>query len=346
MAHRQGSFLASRREFVTLLGGAAAALPRAARAQQPAMPVIGFLSGGSPFVLSAPFHRGLRELGFIEGQNVAFEYRWAEDRDDRLPALAAELVQRRVAVIVALPPNPSARAAKAATTAIPIVFMTAADPLRLGLVASLNRPGGNLTGVTQNAGGNLAAKRLGLLHDVVPQTAAVAMLLDDLLIKQGLNLQDAETPGPGLLFQDAETAGRTVGVRMIGVRVGGEDEFDDAFASAIRQGAGALLVNPSTSFRYHRDRLVALAAKHRLPTLYPQRQFVTAGGLMSYGANLGEAYRWLGIYTGRVLKGEKPADLPVMQPTKFEFVINLETAKALGLNLPPTLLAIADEVIE
>jgi putative ABC transport system substrate-binding protein len=334
-----------RREFIAGLGGAAA-WPLAARAQQRAMPVIGFLSGGSPFVLPAAFHRGLRELGFIGGQHVAFEYRWAEDRDDRLPALAAELVQRQVAVIVALPDLPSARAAKAATTALPIVFMSGPDPVRSGLVASLNRPGGNLTGVTQLSA-NLTAKRLGLLHDLVPQITAVALLLDDRLANQGLALRDAETPGQqDLNLKDAETAGRQVGVRMIGVRVGGEDEFDDAFGTATRQGAGALLVNPSIRFSLHRYRLVALAAKHRLPAMYSLPPFVTAGGLMSYGANSDEAYRWLGIYTGRVLKGEKPADLPVVLPTKFDFVINLKTAKELGLGIPPLLHALATEVIE
>ena len=225
--------------------------------------------------------------------------------------------------------------------------MTAADPVRLRLVASLNRPGGNLTGISQQSDPNLTAKRLGLLHDLVPQTAAVAMLMDDLLNKQGLNLQDAETAGQhDLLLQDAETAGRAVGVRMIAVRVGGEDEFDDAFATAVREGAGALMVNPSIRFAYYGHQLVTLAAKHRLPAMYNASLFITAGGLMSYGANLGEAYRWLGIYTGRVLKGEKPADLPVMLPTKFDLVINLKTAKALGLTIPETLLATADEVIQ
>jgi putative ABC transport system substrate-binding protein len=320
-----------RREFIAGLGGAVA-LPLAARAQQSTMPVIGFLSHGVPFVLPAAFHRGLRELGFIEGQNVAFEYRWAEDQRDRLPALAAELVERRVAVIVAFPDLPSARAAKAATTSIPIVFNSGPDPVGPDLVASLNRPGGNLTGVAQLSS-NLTPKRLGLLHDLVPQTVAVAMLLD------GRLFQD-------VALKDAETAGREVGVQIIGVRVGGEDEFDDAFATASRQGAGALLVSPSVRFTYYRQRLVALAAKHRLPALYNVRLFVTAGGLMSYGADIGEVYRLLGIYTGRVLKGEKPADLPVLLPTKFQFAINLKTAKALGLTIPRTLLAFADEVIE
>jgi putative tryptophan/tyrosine transport system substrate-binding protein len=323
------------RNFIAGLGGAAAAWPLAARAQQRALLVIGFLSSGLPFVLSRAFRRGLRELGFIEGENVAFEYRWAEERDDLLPALAAELVQRRVAAIVALPPLPSARAAKAATTAIPVVFMTAADPVSGGLVASLNRPGGNLTGVTQQPAPDLTAKRLGLLHKLVPQTAAVAVLLDDRLTGQH-----------DLVLQVAETAGREVGVRIIGVWVGGEEEFDDAFATARRQGAGALIVSPSTRFTNYRYRLVALAAKHRLPAMYSAPYFVTAGGLVSYGAELGEADHLLGIYTGRVLKGEKPADLPVVLPTKFEFVINLKTAKALGLTIPPNLLARADEVIE
>jgi putative ABC transport system substrate-binding protein len=287
-----------------------------------------------PFVLPADFHRGLRELGFIEGQNVAFEYRWAEERDDRLPALAAELVQRRVAVLVALPPLPSARAAKAATTAIPIVFTTAADPVGSGLVASLNRPGGNLTGVGMQVGSDLIAKRLGLLHDLVPQTAAVATLLDDRLTAQH-----------AFVLQVTETAGREIGVRIIGVWLGGEDEFDDAFATAIRQGAGALLVNPSVRFTYYRDRLVGLAAKRRLPAMFSGPLFARAGGLMSYGANIGEIYRLLSIYTVRVLKGEKPADLPVLLPTKFDFVINLQTATP-GLAIPPSLLALADEVIE
>jgi putative ABC transport system substrate-binding protein len=288
-----------------------------------------------PFVLPAAFHRGLRELGFIEGQNVAFEYRWAEERDDRLPALAAELVQRRVAVIVALPPLPSARAAKAATTAIPIVFTTAADPVGSGLVASLNRPGGNLTGVGMQVGSDLIAKRLGLLHDLVPQTAAVAPLLDDRLTAQH-----------AFVLQVTETAGREIGVRIIGVWLGGEDEFDDAFATAVHQGAGALIVNPSTRFANYSYRFVALAAKHRLPAMYYGSGFVTAGGLVSYAADFGEVFHLLGMYTGRVLKGEKPADLPVALPTKFEFVINLKTAKALGLTIPPHVLALADEVIE
>ena len=332
-----------RREFIAGLGGAAA-WPVVARTQQRSLPVIGFLSAGSPVVLPAAFRRGLRELGFIEGQHVAFEYRWAEDREDQLPALAAELVQRRVALIVTFADIPSARAAKAATTAIPIVFMSGPDPVGPGLVASLNRPGGNLTGITQLSA-NLTAKRLGLLHDIVPQTAAFALLLDNRLAKQGLALRDAETQ-QDINLKDAETAGREVGVRMIGVWVGGEDEFDDAFDTAIHQGAGAVLVNPSVRFSVHRYRLVALAAKHRLPAMYNMLPFVTAGGLMSYGANIGEVYRLLGIYTGRVLKGEKPADLPVLLPTKFELAINVKTAKALGLTIPETLLATADEVIQ
>jgi putative tryptophan/tyrosine transport system substrate-binding protein len=324
-----------RRDFIAGLS-AAATQPLIARAQQRALPVIGFLSSGLPFVpfdLPPGFRGGLREGGFIEGQNVAFEYRWAEDQRDRLPALAAELVQRGVAVIVALPDVSSIRAAKAATTVIPIVFMSGPDPVGLGLVESLNRPGGNLTGVTQLSA-NLTAKRLDLVHGLMPQTTTVAMLMDDRLRTQ----QD--------LLKDAETAGRADGMRMIGVRVGGEDEFDDAFASAIRQGAGALLVNPSIRFTNYRHRLVGLAAKHKLPTMYYARPFVIAGGLMSYGGALGEVYRWLGIYTGRVLKGEKPADLPVVQPTKFEFAINLRTARQLGIDVPRHLLALADEVIE
>jgi putative ABC transport system substrate-binding protein len=324
-----------RREFITLLGGAAA-WPLAARAQQPAMPVIGFLDSGmlsgNGWALPG-FRKGLRELGFIDGQNMAIEYRAAENQDDRLPALAAELVQRRVAVIVAAPGLPSIAAAKAATATIPIVFMSAGDPVRTGIVASLNRPGGNLTGLTLLSA-ELSAKRFGMLHVMVPQVATVAMLLG--------------TTGPSQDFNliEAEAAGRAVGARIIGVRAASEGEFDAAFANAIREGAGALLVAPSVFFVNHADRLVELAARHRLPAIYHERDFAAAGGLMSYGPNRTDVMRQVGVYTGRVLKGEKPADLPVMLPTKFEFVLNLKTAKALGIDVPPALLALADEVIE
>jgi putative tryptophan/tyrosine transport system substrate-binding protein len=260
---------------------------------------------------------------------VAIEYRAAENQNDRLPALAAELVQRRVAVIVAAPSLASIAAAKAATATIPIVFMSASDPVGNGIVASLNRPGGNLTGLTLLSS-ELSAKRFGMLHVMVPQVATVAMLLAN----QDFNLIEAEA------------AGRTVGARIIGVRVASEGEFDAAFATAIREGAGALLIAPSVLFVNHTDRLVELAARYRLPAIYHERDFAAAGGLMSYGANRTDVMRQVGVYTGRVLKGEKPADLPVMLPTKFEFVLNLKAAKALGIDVPPALLALADEVLE
>ena len=323
-----------RRQFITLLGGAAAAWPLAARAQQAAVPVIGFLDtgtlSGNGWAVTG-FREGLRELGFIEGRNVAIEYRAAENQDDRLPALAAELVQRRVAVIVAVPGLPSIAAAKAATATIPIVFMSAADPVRTGLVASLNRPGGNLTGLTLLSS-DLSAKRFGMLHAMVPQVATVAMLLS--------------RPTQDLNLTEAEAAGRAVGVRIVGVRAESEGEFDAAFATAIREGARALLIAPSVFFVNHTDRLVELAARHRLPAIYHERDFAVAGGLMSYGPNRTDVMRQVGVYAGRVLKGEKPADLPVVVPTKFEFVLNLKTAKALGLTFPPGVLAIADEVVE
>jgi putative tryptophan/tyrosine transport system substrate-binding protein len=324
-----------RRDFIRLLGGAAAAWPLAARAQRASMPVIGFLDAGTlsgnDWALPG-FREGLRELGFIEGQNVAIEYRAAENQNDRLPALAAELVQRRVAVIVAVPGLPSIAAAKAATATIPIVFMSAGDPVRGGLVASLNRPGGNLTGLTLLSS-DLSAKRFGMLHGLVPQVATVAMLL-------------STGAGQDFNLTEAEAAGRAVDVRIIGVRATSEGEFEAAFATAIREGARALLIAPSVLFVHHTDRLVELAARYRLPAIYHERDFAVAGGLMSYGPNRTAVMRQVGVYAGRVLKGEKPGDLPVMLPTKFEFVLNLKTAKALDLDVPPTLLAIADEVIE
>ena len=323
-----------RRQFITLLGSAAAAWPLAAHAQQRTMPVIGFLDAGTrsdgekilPGLL-----QGLREAGFIEGQNVAIEYRWAENQDNRLPTLAAELVQRRVAVIVAVPNPPSIRAAKAAADTIPIVFLSAPDPVRAGLVGSLNRPGGNLTGVTVLSA-DLTPKRLGLLHDLAPQVAGVAVL------------SYANAGDPQL--KAAESSGRNVGLQIIGVKPESVGDFDAAFATAVRARAGALLVTTHIFFINNRDRLVALAAKYKLPAIYEERAFAAAGGLMSYGPSWSNAMREVGVYTGRILKGEKPADLPVMLPTKFEFVINLQTAKALGLTIPPGILAIADEVIE
>jgi putative ABC transport system substrate-binding protein len=323
-----------RRDFITFIGGAAAAWPVAARAQRASMPVIGFLDtgtlSGNGWALPG-FREGLRELGFIEGQNVAIEYRATENQDARLPALAAELVQRRVAVIVAAPGFMSIAAAKAATATIPIVFMSAGDPVRTGLVASLNRPGGNLTGLTLLSA-ELSAKRFGMLHAMVPQVTTVAMFL-------GTTTQDFN-------LTEAEAAGRAVGVRIIGVRTASEGEFDAAFATAIREDARALLIALSVLFVNHTDRLVELAARYRLPAIYHERDFAVAGGLMSYGPNRTDVMRQVGVYAGRVLKGEKPADLTVMLPTKFEFILNLKTAKALGLTVPDTLLALADEVIE
>jgi len=329
-----------RREFITLLSGAAA-WPLAARAQQPAMPVVGFLNVGtrSDTDLALPgFRQGLREAGFVEGRNVAVEYRWGDNQMNRLPALAAELVQRRVAVIVAAPNAFGIAPAKAATSSIPIVFLSGPDPVRTGLVASLNRPGGNATGVTLLSP-EVTTKRLGLLHDLVPQVQTVATLLRA--------LGDTGDVGSQAFNQsEAETAGRSIGLRVVAVWAGNDNEFEAAFASAVREGAGALLVSTSVFFINNRYRLVSLAAKHNLPTIYQDRVFAAAGGLASYGPSLSDAYRQVGVYAGRILKGEKPADLPVTLPTKFEFVINLQIARTLGLTVPPGLLALATEVIE
>ena len=323
-----------RREFIAGLGGIAVSWPRMSRAQPSKMPVIGWLNDGTRGdELGLPaFRQGLGEVGFIEGKNVAIEYRWAENQADRLPALAADLVRRRVAVI-AVAPNPIAVApAKAATATIPIVFMSGPDPVRTGLVASLNRPGGNLTGVSLLTN-ETNTKRFGLLHALVPQVATVAML-------------SSRRINPAEGFKEVEAAGRKVSVRIIDVWADRENEFDAAFATAVREGAGALLVASRALFIDHRYQLIALAGRHKLPAIYTTREYVEAGGLMSYSASLTDAFRQFGVYTGRVLKGEKPADLPVVLPTKFEFFINLQTAKAQGIEVPPTLLAIADKVIE
>jgi putative tryptophan/tyrosine transport system substrate-binding protein len=324
----------NRREFITLLGGAAAAWPVAARAQQPAMPVIGFLRSTSlafsvPMV--AAFRQGLTAAGFNEGQNVAIEYRFADNQLGRLPGLVAELISLPVAVIVA---NVNAAlAAKAATTAVPIVFATGSDSIVDGLVASLNRPGGNVTGVSF-VSGLLGAKRLDMLRQLVPAAATMAMLV-------GTDTLEAR-----IERRDVELAAQALGQQLIIAPVSSEGEFDGAFTSIVGRGAKALLVGTGPFLTSNRERVVALAARHAIPAVYAVREFVVVGGLMSYGASIAEAYRQAGIYAGRVLKGEKPADLPVMQSTKFELVINLKTAKALGLDVPTTLLAAADEVIE
>jgi putative ABC transport system substrate-binding protein len=323
-----------RREFITLLGGAAAGWPVAARAQQP-MPVIGFLGAGSPVSLReqiAAFREGLKAGGYIENQNVAVEYRFAEGQFDRLPALASDLVHRQVNVLVTST-NQGALAAKQATYTIPIVFSVGGDPVEFGLVTSLNRPGGNMTGVYQFAGG-LEAKRLGLLHELVPNVRTIAVLVNP------------EYSGAESQLRDVREAAPRLDVELVVIRANRESDFDAAFAALGQKRAGALLVCASPFFYRWRDRLVLMSARHAIPAIFEWRDFAAAGGLMSYGTSLAAAYRQVGVYTSRVLKGEKPADLPVVQSTTFEFVINLNAAKALGLEVPPALLARADEVIE
>jgi len=323
-----------RRTFITLLGGAAAAWPLAARAQQPAMPVIGFLHAASPepfAPLVAAFRRGLNETGYVEGQNVTIEYRWAEFQNDRLPALAADLIAHKVTVLSVFGP-PTTLAAKAATVTIPIVFVVGVDPVDSGLVASLNRPGGNLTGVTLLTA-SLGAKRVGLLRELIPKADLMAVLVN--------------TTSEGMTqAKDVQDAARKAGLRAIVLNAATDADIDAAFATLSRQRIGGLMVGGDQFLDTKLDRIVALAARHSMPTIYHRRDFVAGGGLMSYGTSVVEVYRQVGIYTGRILKGEKPADLPVLQPTKFELVINLKTAKALGITIPPGVLAIADEVIE
>jgi putative tryptophan/tyrosine transport system substrate-binding protein len=325
-----------RRQVITLLGGAAAAWPLAARAQQSAMPVIGFLSGRSPGEsesVEAAFRQGLKESGYAEGQNVHIAFRWAEGRYDRLPALVASLVDIRVAVIAAAGGQAVPLAAKAATSTIPIVFVSGEDPVKHGLVASLNRPGGSATGVSMFLS-EMEAKRLALLHELVPTATMIGVIVNP------------SSPSIDTQLREINSAARALGRQIQIVNATNERELDAAFASLAQSKAGALLIASNAYFTSRRDQIVALAAQRAIPAIYDQREFPMAGGLVSYGTNLSDSYRLMGVYTGKILKGEKPTDLPVQQSTKFELVINLKTAKALGLDVPPALSARADEVIE
>ena len=328
-----------RREFITLLGSAAAAWPLAALAQQPAMPVVGFLNAASPDLFAhvvRAFHLGLSETGYVEGRNVAIEYRWAENQYDRLPELAAELVRRRVSVITTGSSTLAALAAKAATTTLPIVFLMGSDPVQFGLVASLNRPGGNLTGIT-TLNLEMTPKRLQVLRELLPTTTIMAVLVNP-------------TNAPATVeteVRQVQAAAHTLGLQMVHVlQASTERELDSAFSTLIQRRAGGLVISADTFFSGKSVELAALASRHAVPTISPYRDFVTAGGLMSYGGSVAELYRLAGVYTGRILKGEQPADLPVQQVTKVQLAINLKTAEALGLTVPTSLIGRADEIIE
>jgi putative ABC transport system substrate-binding protein len=325
-----------RRDFITLLGGAAAAWPLAVRAQQPAMPVIGFLNAASPQGYArnlAAFLKGLSDVGYVDNQNAAIEYRWAEGRIDRLPAMAADLVQRHVDVIAATS-TPAALAAKAATPTIPIVFETGADPIQLGLVASLNRPGGNVTGVTQT-NNEITPKRLQLLHELLPTARVMALLVNP-----------ADRALAEITTKDVQAAALTLGLELHVLNAASESDFDGVFANLIQLRASGLVIGTGPFFNSQVEQLAALAVRNAVPAIYESREFVAAGGLIGYGSDIAGAYRLAGNYTGRILKGDKPADLPVQEATKVELYINLKSAKALGITFPLPLLGRADEVIE
>ena len=325
-----------RREFITLLGGAAATWPLAARAQQPTMPVIGFLSGTSskgyaPYL--AAFREGLREGGFVEGQNVTIEYRWADDHYERLPELAADLVTRRVALIAAAGGSPAALAAKSATTTIPIVFQIGVDPVKAGLVSSLNQPGGNITGFA-NLALEVGPKRLELLHRLVPNATNIAVL-----VNPARSNVEAET-------RDMQSAANKLGLQLNVLYASTERDFDKVFATSVQLRAGGVVISGDPFFNTRSEELAAMAIHYMVPAIYQFHEFAAAGGLVSYGSSIKNTHREAGIYTARILKGEKPADLPVQEPSKVELIINLKTAKALGLEIPPSILTSADEVIE